>query len=126
LVAYGTGKAELLRGDLGAAEESFKQALKDSAETSNRRVMMHSLQALAVCSIQSGRVGQAVRIHGLTTSRDWLLWPMSMPWLVPHDLDDLLEPARRTLGEEEYAQIYAQGRIMSIEEAVAYALEEIG
>jgi tetratricopeptide (TPR) repeat protein len=124
LIAYGTGKAALLGGDLRAADASFRQALNDAAETGNRRDMKHSLEALAVCAAQSGQVERAVRLHGMVASRQWLLWPGSMPWLVSYDLDGLLAPARATLRKAEYDRLYAEGQAMTLEQAVEYALEE--
>lgn len=115
LITYGNGKAALLRGDLQAAETSFQKALNVTAEAGNRSVMKYSLQALAVCAIQAGQVEQAVRLRGLIESRDWLLWPMSMPWLIPFDLDTLLAPARSALGDEEYARLYTDGQAMTLE-----------
>jgi tetratricopeptide (TPR) repeat protein len=126
LVAYGNGKAALLHGDPHAAAAFLRQALKAAAETGNRMVMKYSLQALAVCTVRSGEFERAVRLRGLVASRDWLLWPMSMPWLVPYDLDSLLAPTRRMLGEGEYARLIAEGQAMTLEQGVAYALEVQG
>ncbi len=123
LITYGNGKAALLRGDLLAAERSFHQALNDAAESGNRKVIKYSLQALALCAFRSGHIERAVHLHGLITSRNWLLWPMDMPWLVPFDLDDLLARARKTLGEDEYARLYAEGQSKTLEQAVAYGLD---
>ena len=48
---------------------------------------------------------------------------MDMPWLVPFDLDDLLAPARKALGEDEYGRLYAEGQSMDMEQALADALQ---
>ena len=122
LVAYGSGKAKLLQGDVSVADQSFRKVLKDAVETGNRRIMKYSMQALAVCAIQSGQLERAIRLRGVIISRDWLLWPMEMPWLVPYDLDGLLVQTRDTLGEDEYARLTAESQVMTLEQAVAYAL----
>ena len=60
----------------------------------------------------------------MIASRDWLLWPTSIPWLVPYDLDELITKARGTLEEAEFARIYAEGQALTLEKAVPYALDE--
>ena len=47
-----------------------------------------------------------------------------MDWLVPYNLDELLAPARIKIGRDRYEQLFAAGKAMSLEDAVAYALEE--
>ena len=123
LITYGNGKAALLRGDLPTAERSFRQALNDAAERGNRKVIKYSLQALAVCALRSGHIKRAVHLHGLISARNWLIWPMDMPWLVPFGLEDLLAPARKTLGEDGYARLYAEGQAMSLENVLSDALK---
>ena len=123
LVVYGRGKAALLRGDLPTAVAYFWEVLKEAAETGNRRIVKFSLQTLAVCAVHSRQFERAVRLQGLITSREWLLWPMEMPWLVPYDLDGLLAPTRKSLGETEYVRLTREGQAMNLEQAVAYALE---
>jgi tetratricopeptide (TPR) repeat protein len=123
LVAYCEGKAALLREELQAAIVSFRKALGDAAETGDRRLMKSSLQALAVCAIRSGQFERGVRLQGVIESRNWLLWPLAMPWLVPYDLDESLSAALSARGEKEYAHLYAQGQAMTPEQMVAYALE---
>jgi predicted ATPase/class 3 adenylate cyclase len=123
LIAYGAGKAALLRGDLRAADVSFRQALREVAETGSRIELKYDLEALAVCAAQAGQVERAVRLYGMVASRQWMLWPGSMPWLISYDLDAMLAPARATLGEAEYARLYAEGQAMTLDQTLAYALE---
>jgi tetratricopeptide (TPR) repeat protein len=123
LTTYAAGKAALLRGELRSAGEFLRAALKDCAERDYLNDMGPCLESLAVCAVGAGRFERAVRLHGITASRRWLKHLGRMPWLVSYDLDGLLAPARATLGEAEYAHLYAEGQAMTLEQAVAYALE---
>ena len=85
--------------------------------------MKYSLKALALCAVHADKTDRAIRLYGFVSSRDWLLWPMEMPWLVPFDLDALLEPAHRASRDGRYDRIFAEGQAMSPETAVTYGLE---
>jgi len=59
------------------------------------------------------------------------VWPDSTLWAgwtwTPRDDDEALtaaRAARAALGEEAFAAAWAEGRAMTLEQAIAYALEE--
>jgi hypothetical protein len=66
---------------------------------------------------------QAARFYGIVASRRWIQDPTGMPWLISYDFTAPLASAQSSLGEEQYARLLEDAKSISIEEAVAYALE---
>jgi tetratricopeptide (TPR) repeat protein len=123
LIAYAAGKAARLAGDLTAAARFFRQALVDFKEVGIYNFIGPCLGSLAVCALQAGQFERAVQLHGVVDSGIWLTDLTRMPWLVTDDLAALLAPFRLTLGEEAFTRLFNAGRMMSLEQAVALALE---
>ena len=79
------------------------------------------LKILAAVELGKGRPGRAVRL-GAAADR----WNDEIGGEVPDviaQLGDPVEEARPLLGAEEHARAVKEGRSMSLEEQIAYALE---
>ncbi len=127
LIAYGSGKAALLRGDLQSASRYFHQSLEESRRLGTPYDTQYSLEALfAVSAAQPKLAARAAHLAGavINLHRDRHAWDTVNYFLASFDLDALLRPVRAALGEPEYDRLYAEGQAMTLEQAVALALEE--
>jgi tetratricopeptide (TPR) repeat protein len=119
------GKAALLNEDLDSAGSFFRTALVDFSEKWNHHSLGPCLESMAEHAAKAGRFDRAVRLAGFSAARRWQKDPTGMPWYISSGIDDLLASARRALDEEKYAQLLAAGKAMSLDEAVAFALEDL-
>lgn len=127
LIAFGLGKAAFLSGDNQAADRYLRHALKESLRQGNLYDVQFCLEALAALSAaQPEQAGRAARLGGAMGKMDRKLyeWNMVISFLASFDLMNLLVPVRSTLGNEEYERLYAEGQAMTLEQVVAFALEE--
>jgi predicted ATPase/class 3 adenylate cyclase len=115
----------LQRGDLLQAEEHSLQALRVARE---QDLTANVLYGLEIAGLVAGRKGQAVksaRLLGAVASLEQAagvvadaLWQAAV--------ETMVAPARKALGEEQWAAAFAAGRTLTLGEAVAEALEEDG
>jgi predicted ATPase len=121
LLAYSSGRAALLRGDLAAADRFLRQALVETANQNNLDTIGGFLESLLACAVQAGQFERAVQLHGIIASQRWLRDPVMPLWLVPYDLDSLLAPARSALGGAEYNRLYEEGQLLTLEQVLVLA-----
>jgi hypothetical protein len=83
----------------------------------------HSLEGLACISAAEGEAERAARLFGaaeaLREAVGYQHTPEEDPWRGPY-----LASARSRLGEEAREEALAEGRAMTLERAIAYALGE--
>jgi predicted ATPase/class 3 adenylate cyclase len=124
LVYYSLGMEALLGSDFSHAAKYLQQALQFYHQTLVYDLMGGCLQALAVCALKAGQMERAARLHGILRSRRWQVDPVMPLWLIPYDLDSLLTPARLAQGEAEYDRLFAEGKVLTLEQAVAFAMSD--
>ncbi|MFN8632280.1 MAG: helix-turn-helix domain-containing protein [Chloroflexota bacterium] len=124
LAADFLGMVEFRRGDIAVAEAYFRQALAGSARFGDLRPCAAAVEHLADVAGASGAWERAARLLGASEMLLDLSNKIPLPiWQ--------LEPAKTTaacrdaLGEETFAASFAVGRTMTLEHAVAYALDAI-
>jgi non-specific serine/threonine protein kinase len=116
------------QGDLPQSFRLLREAftiLRDVVERASPLLayVPWQLMVLAGTLAEAGRGEQAARFFGAATA----LWAtIDYPWsaLEQADLEAAVAPARAALGEEAWAAAYEAGRALSLEEAVAKALDE--
>ena len=90
----------------------------------DRRAIAYVLEYFAGLAALTGQSSRAITLAGAASAlRQEIGAPMSPNELVK--LDELLSPANAQLSEIEQAIAYGQGRGMSMEQAVQYALEAV-
>ena len=117
------GWAALLRGDGEDATDLLKESLALSEELGDRLTTSESLDGLACAAGTRGEAGQAVRLFGAAVA---LREAVGVP--LPPAARALREPylrnTRSLLGKAEWTRAWEEGRAMSQEEAVAFALKD--
>jgi hypothetical protein len=108
-------------GDPRAAELLLAESLSLNVELGNRTNIAFVLDTLAAADAMQGRAERALRLAGAAAALRAAVDARRPP---PEQarFDRLVEPARQTLGEERAASTWAEGRAMSLEQAIAYAM----
>jgi DNA-binding CsgD family transcriptional regulator len=113
----------LCRGDYARAAKLSSESLRLSEESLDHQLVTWSLDALAAVCGQQGYVGRAARLWGaaevLREASDF-----SQPPDDKRVLEPFLEAARSRLDEADFQAAWEEGRAMTEEQAIRYALSE--
>ena len=119
------GLVALCQGDYARAAKLSSESLRLSEESLDHQLVTWSLDALAAVLGQQGYVGRAARLWGaaevLREASDF-----SQPPDDKRVLEPFLEAARSRLDEAAFQAAWEEGRAMTEEQAVEYALSEEG
>jgi predicted ATPase/class 3 adenylate cyclase/Flp pilus assembly protein TadD len=117
------GWIDLLREDLGRAADHYRESLSLSWDTGLTPLVQSALEGFACLAGARGEAERAVRLWGAAQS-------LHETKGIPRD-DDFFDEAdarisvvRSGIGEEQWEQARHKGRVMTLDEAVSYALEE--
>ncbi len=117
----GIASVALIQGDLGLCRASLTESLALSLATGQRLPVARGLEAFAALEARAGDAERAARLAGAALElRSAAGHPPSAG--AGARLEDLLDPARRSLGELRATTLLDEGRAMSADEAVAYAM----
>jgi predicted ATPase/class 3 adenylate cyclase len=123
LALNGLSHAAQLQGDWQTATVGFREVLLVTSELEDSRLMLRALIGLAGAAVLAEVFGRAARLLGAAEAVRGIAAGTMAPWvraIREHDT----AVARAALGDEEFAAAWDQGRAMSLEQAVAYALDE--
>ena len=111
--------------DFPGARGPLAEGLTLARELGDATVVVDGLEISAYLAMNVGRMDRAARLQGAADAlRETIGVPMSPS---EHSLyDGELATVRAALGEPEFAAAWAEGRAMSMEQAVAYGLNEAG
>lgn len=113
------GHVAVRGGDPGRAANYFRESIESEEDVSTWNIW-----GMGVVAAAQGRPGQAARLYAVV---DKLLEADIKEILYPEDREEFrrdVDAVRGQLGEASFTAAWAEGRVMSPEEAVAYALEE--
>jgi predicted ATPase/class 3 adenylate cyclase/Tfp pilus assembly protein PilF len=117
------GWAALLRGDSEQAKALFAESLRLRLEVGDKLMATNSLTALGSSASARGEADRTARLFGAKEKHEEV-----MGALQETAEDALAEPylaaARSQLDEEVWKKAWAEGRTMTLEDAISYALEE--
>ncbi|HJY96943.1 MAG TPA: tetratricopeptide repeat protein, partial [Streptosporangiaceae bacterium] len=116
------GKSRLELGDIRGARSALKEALPVALELGDRWVVPVVMTGFAGVAARTGKPRRALRLAGVAQGL-CEAGQFSMPVPVVAELERWLAPAKKQLGSAA-AQIMAEGRRMSLAEAVSFALAE--
>ena len=116
------GHTRLELGDIRGARTALEEALPTCLELGDRWVVPLVMTGFAGVAARTGRPRRALRLAGVAQGL-CEAGQFSMPAVVEAQLERWLAPARKQLGSAA-AQIMAEGRRMSLAEAVSYALAD--
>ena len=122
---FNVGRALQLAGDNREAKRYFLDGLRQSRQLGKK---VGEVRALAGLGVIAAAEGQAERAITLLTASQLLIAKLglSFPSAQSAWLDRHLEAVRAQLGEEKFAVVVAHAQMISLEQAVKYALEEQG
>ncbi len=122
---YNLANMAQVRGDQGEAARLFKEALVLSAQLGEKRNSAHGLEGLAWVATRRGNWGRAATLWG---AAQMLLEGGEAARYAnapERSLDEgAMAAGRSHLGAEVFEAAWAKGMAMTLEQAVAYALEE--
>lgn len=109
------------QGDLASAHTVHQESLKICSEVGNRRGIAESLESFASLSATQDKREQAARLWGAAERlRAEIGSPLALDERDAYDCD--VATAQQALGEAAFAAAWADGRAMTMEQAIAYAL----
>jgi class 3 adenylate cyclase/tetratricopeptide (TPR) repeat protein len=115
------GKVAVKQGELQDAQNQFQESLLIFRDLGDVRWMAVNFDDLGRLAAQSGEAERALTLVGAAgTMRESVGAALSPDEM--SDLDTALAPAREMLSEEKQQQALAAGQAMTLEEALAYAL----
>jgi predicted ATPase/transcriptional regulator with XRE-family HTH domain len=115
----------LHQGDYRQAQALFGESLKLSDEYDNKYLMAINLAGFAGVLGMTGEPEPAVRIFGAVESvLEVIGMTGHMDMTDQRELDHYVAVVRSQLNETVFAKTWAEGRAMTIEQAIAYALEK--
>jgi DNA-binding CsgD family transcriptional regulator len=118
----GLGRCALAQGDLAEARRVFGESLRLGVSIGLRIAVARCLEAFAELLAQEGdERGTLLLAAAAAALRDEIGAPPARSRVCATGLQGVLEQARRRLGEHRVAQLWGEGRAMSVDDAVAYA-----
>jgi predicted ATPase/DNA-binding CsgD family transcriptional regulator len=117
----GLARVAMDLGSMGQARQHLSESIRLSHSTGSRIGVARGLEAFASLAVREDRPELAVQ---LTTAATALREAAGYPGLDGARRERYLAPARRLLGKPAVERLWAQGRALSSEAAVALALNE--
>jgi predicted ATPase len=121
---FNLGIAARDQGDYGSARSFLEESLAISQALGNKQLIACSLEAFAALRVMKGEPERAAHFYGAADAlRKRLGFPLSAnerPRYESH-----VEAARAKLGKRAFEAAWAEGRAMTPEEAIAYALKDV-
>ena len=117
--------AKLLPDVLGRPARLFEEGLTLSAEVGEATNVAYCLEGLATIAASEGRLERAARLWGAAEAIFQAIEVVAYPYATDRSLrDHQVATARERLNQETWTRAWAQGREMTTEQAIEYALEK--
>ena len=116
------GWIALLQGDLGRAADLYRESLSLSWDAGLNPLVQMALEGFACVAGAKGEAERAALLWGAAQA-------LHETKNIPRDIDFLAEAdarisaVRSGMGEEAWEEAWRKGRVMTLDEAVSYALE---
>ena len=124
---YFLAQIALAQGDHVTATGMLKEGVALAAQVGPRGGLVYLFEELAAAAEARGKAEHSARLlgaaEGLIQSVEGPLYKHHKPKRSLQPLDQIAAAARSRLGEEAFETAWAEGRAMTFEQAVAYALE---
>jgi non-specific serine/threonine protein kinase len=113
----------LLQNDLGRAAALYEEGLNLARDTGHDALVLTTLEGYACVAGARGEARRAARLWGAAQAlQETKNIPSDTDWLA--EADARIFAARSGLGEQAWEEASREGRKMTLEEVVSYALEE--
>jgi predicted ATPase/DNA-binding SARP family transcriptional activator len=117
------GHAERALGDYVQATSLYQESLRLRRETGDRLSLAQSLEDFAGLAGRQGQPERALRLLGAAEALGETLG-RTLPIAIAAEYERTVAAAYAALSKEAFAATWKEGRAMSIEQAVDYALED--
>jgi len=117
------GELARLQGDYTTARSRYIEAFAIAREVDERKVIAYLIEESATLSLALEKVKQAVALFGAAEDLRKVSHRAPSP-VEQAEIDHKITAARTKLDDETFAAAWKQGKRMTIEQAIAYALEE--
>ncbi len=115
------GDVALYEGDSARAASLYAESLSTYQELGDSQGSAEGLEAMASALTAQGRVAQAVRLYAAASAlREMIGAPVPPSERAPYERN--MADWRRQLGEAEFAEAWALGRALTLDQAIASAL----
>ncbi|MFW9868337.1 MAG: DUF4062 domain-containing protein [Candidatus Thorarchaeota archaeon] len=111
------------QGNIERAKRTFEKSLFMWNQMGNRYGILMCLDGLAQIAAMNGDYSRAARLFGAAQLPAKPVGVLFIP-ISSNELEERTLPVQRKLGEKEWKLEYEMGRAMTLEEAVAFALEQ--
>jgi non-specific serine/threonine protein kinase len=101
------------------------ESLTLNVEMGDKRGVAACLAAMASMSAAQGHATHAARLYGATAALLESFGVQLIPW-DQIESEPYMIGTRAEIGEDEYTKAYSEGQAMTLDQAIAYALEEVG
>lgn len=119
------GHITRFEGDYAQARSLYTQSLTILKELENSWGMLYALEAFGYLAVAEGQPERAARLFGAAESLAKAIGTSIVPTeQVEHARS--VAAARTALSEPAFASAWAEGQAMTLEQATAYALEQMG
>jgi tetratricopeptide (TPR) repeat protein len=117
------GYVALRQRDMARASAVFLESQRQFNEAGSKIGVIFALEGVASLAVAQGQSERAVRLLGWADATRAAIDDLRPP-VEQADVDRDLASVRSRLGEAVFGAAYAEGRAMSIGQAIAYALED--
>lgn len=121
LALTGLGDVARVQGDYPSASRMYTEGITAFTGLGERLNVAESLERLATLALARGQMTDAVRIAAAATAIREAIGAAPVP-VLQAEVKAGLAAAREALGKDAYTHAWAEGRRLSLEEAVACAL----
>ena len=127
IALFSLAQLAFVGGDYDMASSRFAEGIAPSREVKDRGNVAHILEGLGIVAGARGETGRAARLLGASEA---LISTIGLRGHTYYQLFDLSlygrvkDDVRAKLGEAAFEAAWAEGRAMSFEQAIEYALEE--
>jgi predicted ATPase/DNA-binding XRE family transcriptional regulator len=126
IALYNLAQAALSRSDYDGAASLFEEGVTLSEQMRDRANIAYCLEGLAVVANARGEAERSGRLIGAAEGLHEAVGVPVYLYYEPHRsrYERTVSAVRSQLGEEAFEAAWAEGRAMTFEQAVAYALED--
>ncbi len=119
---HSLGNVTRAQGDYAAARSLYNESLTISRELGDKPVLVQLLEDIGGLAAQEEQMERALRLVGAAMVLREAIGAR-LPPAEQERLEGMLESARQPLGEAAAAAAMAEGRAMSLEQAIEYAFQ---
>ena len=121
-VLRGLGEVAQRKGEYKKAASRLRQSLRIHEKLGLDDLVIGLVERFAALALAMGNGERAARLLGASKSQN--VNPVLFPTFYRVQRENLTAAIRENLGDQDFDKLFDEGTAMSIQEAIAYAMEE--